>query len=178
MVDSRRHLAIAAGVALLLSVLLTAAIWGSGRVPGIGNRATPAPQVGYTLLDGQQHNIGQLKGQVVLVNFWATSCTTCVAEMPALTATFEKFHRRGFQTLAVAMQYDAPANVASFAERRQLPFGVVIDNTGELARQFGPVQLTPTTFLINKRGEIVKRYLGAPDLAALHALVEQLLAET
>ena len=174
---SRRHLATAAGLGLLLAAMLAAAA-GGGWLPGSGNRRTPAPQVAYTLLDGQQHHIGQLKGQVVLVNFWATSCTTCVAEMPAITATFEKFRSRGYQTLAVAMQYDAPANVASFAESRQLPFGVVIDNTGEIARQFGPVQATPTTFLINKRGQIVKRYLGAPDFAALHTLVDQLLAET
>ena len=53
----------------------------------------------------------------------------------------------------------------------------MIDNTGEIARSFGDVQLTPTTYLINKRGEIVKRYVGEPDFAELHALVEQLLAE-
>ena len=67
--------------------------------------------------------------------------------------------------------------VANFAASRKLPFGVAIDNTGEVAKQFGPVQLTPTTFLINKRGEIVKRYVGKPDFEALHALVEKLLAE-
>jgi len=77
----------------------------------------------------------------------------------------------------VAMSYDPPAYVAGFAESRKLPFSVAIDNTGDIARQFGQVQLTPTTFLLNKRGEIVKRYVGAPDFAALHALVEQLLAE-
>ena len=54
---------------------------------------------------------------------------------------------------------------------------MAIDNTGEIARSFGQVQLTPTSFLINKRGEIVKRYVGAPDFTALQALVEKLLAE-
>ena len=67
--------------------------------------------------------------------------------------------------------------MANFAETRKLPFGVAIDNTGEIARSFGSVQLTPTSFLISKRGEIVKRYVGAPDFTALQALVEQLLAE-
>ncbi len=75
------------------------------------------------------------------------------------------------------MNYDPPAYVASFAETRKLPFGVAIDNTGEIARSFGQVQLTPTSFLINKRGEIVKRFVGAPDFPALHRLVEQLLTE-
>jgi len=137
-----------------------------------------APPVSYVLLDGAKVDSSQWKGKVMLVNFWATSCTTCVQEMPQLVATYEKFKGRGFDTLGVAMSYDPPAFVANFVESRRLPFGIAIDNTGEIARQFGRVQLTPTTVLINKRGEIVKRYVGTPDFAALHGLVEQLLGES
>jgi peroxiredoxin len=137
-----------------------------------------APSVGYTLLDGSKSSTDQLRGKVVLVNFWATDCTTCVHEMPQIVATHEKFKARGFDTLAVAMSYDPPAYVINFAETRKLPFGVAIDNTGAIAKSFGQVQLTPTSVLINKRGEIVKRYVGEPDFAALHQLVEKLLAET
>jgi peroxiredoxin len=134
--------------------------------------------VAYTLLDGRQANLDDLRGKVVLVNFWATTCTTCVREMPHIVETYEKFKSRGYETLAVAMSYDPPAYVANFAESRKLPFGVVIDNTGEIARRFGDVRLTPTTFLVDKRGRVVKRYVGEPDFKALHALVDQLLAET
>ena len=97
--------------------------------------------------------------------------------MPQLVATQRKFQAQGLQTLAVAMQYDPPAYVIQFAQSRQLPFQVVMDHTGELAQAFGPVQLTPTTFVVNKKGEIVKRYIGEPDFAALHTLLGQLLAE-
>ncbi|MFG6432579.1 peroxiredoxin family protein [Roseateles sp. LYH14W] len=137
----------------------------------------PAPAVDYVLLNGQKVSSKQWAGKVMLVNFWATSCATCVKEMPQIAATHEKFKARGFDTLAVAMSYDPPAFVARFAESRQLPFGVAIDNTGAVAQAFGPVQMTPTTFLINKRGEIVKRYVGEPDFAAVHGLIEKLLAE-
>jgi peroxiredoxin len=143
----------------------------------LGQRET-APPVSYVLLDGVKADSSQWKGKVMLVNFWATSCTTCVHEMPQIVATYEKFKSRGFDTLGVAMSYDPPTFVANFAESRKLPYGIAIDNTGEIARQFGKVQLTPTTLLINKRGEIVKRYVGEPDFAALHGLVEKLLAET
>jgi peroxiredoxin len=136
-----------------------------------------APAVDYTLLNGQKASSQQWAGKVMLVNFWATSCATCVKEMPQIVATHEKFKARGLDTLAVAMSYDPPAFVSKFAETRKLPFGVAIDNTGSVAQAFGPVQMTPTTFLINKRGEIVKRYVGEPDFAALHGLIEQLLAE-
>ena len=140
--------------------------------------AQKAPSVGYTLLSGQQGSVDQLRGKVVLVNFWATSCTTCMHEMPQIIATHEKFKARGYDTLAVAMSYDPPAYVINFAESRKLPFGVAIDNTGGIAKSFGNVQLTPTSVLVNKRGEIVKRYVGEPDFVALHKLVDQLLAET
>jgi thiol-disulfide isomerase/thioredoxin len=145
---------------------------------GAGSSRASAPAVDYTLLDGTRGNIARLRGQVVLVNFWATSCTTCVKEMPQIVGTYQKYRGRGFETLAVAMEYDPPAFVANFVQTRALPFGVAIDNTGEIARQFGQVRVTPTTVLINKRGEVVKRYVGEPDFPALHALVEQLLAES
>ena len=141
-------------------------------------RRDAAPVVGYTLLDGSQHRSDALRGKVVLVNFWATSCTVCVKEMPALMATYRQFQSRGFETLAVAMRYDPPAYVVNYAQSRELPFPVAIDNTGEIARRFGDVQLTPTTFVINRRGEIVKRYVGAPDFAELHSLLDRLLSES
>lgn len=167
---SRRHLA----TAVLVAAAVSAAGWlAFGRSAAV----EPAPAVRYTLLDGRQLSTDQLKGQVVLVNFWATSCVTCVKEMPEIVATHRKFQPRGYETLAVAMSYDPPAYVANFAQTRKLPFEVAIDNTGAIAKGFGDVKLTPTTFLINKRGEIVKRYVGAPDFAALHTLVEKLLAE-
>ena len=127
--------------------------------------------------DGKQGNLEQLRGKVVLINFWATSCVTCVKEMPQLVATHQKYSPRGYETLAVAMSYDPPVYVANFAASRQLPFRVALDGSGEIAKRFGDVRLTPTTYLINKRGEIVKRYVGEPDFAALHRLVEELLAE-
>jgi len=80
--------------------------------------------------------------------------------------------------LAVAMSYDPPSYVVNFAQTRQLPFKVAIDNTGSVARAWGDVKLTPTTFLINKRGEIVKRYVGTPNFAELHQLIEKLLTES
>ena len=113
-----------------------------------------------------------------MVNFWATSCTTCVAEMPELVATYKQFKDRGFDTVAVAMSYDPPSYVVNFAQSRELPFKVAIDNTGAVAREWGDIKLTPTTFVVNKRGMIVKRFVGTPDFVELHQLIDKLLAET
>lgn len=161
------------------AAVMAASALGVGAYFGLPILLTPqsAPTIAYTLLSAQAPITSQWQGKVTLVNFWATSCVTCVKEMPEIVATHNKYKARGYDTLAVAMSYDPPAYVARFAESRQLPFGVAIDNTGEIARQFGYVQLTPTTFLVNKRGEIVKRFVGEPDFAALHLLIEKLLAE-
>ena len=155
----------------IIALLLSAAL----ALSGCGQER--APESSFVLLDGRQISSAQLRGKVTLVNFWATSCTTCVAEMPDLVATYNKFKDRGYETLAVAMSYDPPAYVVNFTESRQLPFKVAIDNTGANARAWGDVKLTPTTYLVNKRGEIVKRYVGTPDFAELHRLIEKLLAE-
>ncbi len=164
-----RHLAAAAAV-------LTIGVGAYLTFETVG-ASTPAPSFNYTLLDGRTSNTDALRGKVVLVNFWATSCTTCVHEMPQIVATHEKYKARGYETLSVAMSYDPPAYVIRFAETRQLPFSVAIDNTGSIAKSFGDVKLTPTSVLIDKKGRIVKRFVGEPDFAALHQLVEKLLAE-
>lgn len=151
-----------------LPVLLSACLSGG---------QTDLPDLPFTQLDGSQHRTSALKGKVTVLNFWATSCTTCVKEMPQIVATHQRFQAQGLETLAVAMSYDPPAYVMQFAQSRQLPFRVAIDHDGSLAKAFGDVQLTPTTLVINRQGQVVKRYVGEPDFAALHTLLGKLLAE-
>ena len=154
-------------LALCLCAVLTLSACGQDK----------APASSFVLLDGSRLSTAQLQGKVTLVNFWATSCTTCVAEMPELVNTYKQFKDRGYETLAVAMSYDPPAYVVNFAQSRQLPFMVAIDNSGANAKEWGDVKLTPTTYLLNKRGEIVKRYVGTPNFPELHRLIEKLLGE-
>ena len=140
-----------------------------------GSSAAPAST--FVLLDGSKQTTEDLKGKVTLVNFWATSCVTCVAEMPKVIDTYNKYQARGYDTLAVAMSYDPPSYVVNFTETRKLPFKVAIDNTGAVAQAWGDVKLTPTTYIVNKQGQIVKKYVGAPNFDELHKLIEKLLAE-
>lgn len=157
----------------LLTAATALALAGTGC-----SSSEPAPPSTFVLLDGSKSTTADLKGKVTLVNFWATTCVSCVKEMPQLAATYDKFKSRGFETVAVAMSYDPPSYVVSFAQSRQLPFKVAIDNTGEVARAWGDIKITPTTFIVNKNGQIVKRYIGEPDFDALHQLLDKLLNET
>jgi peroxiredoxin len=162
---------------LALVVASLAISLGLSACSNVSEFTGPAPESTMVLLDGSKHTTQAMKGKVTLVNFWATSCTTCVAEMPQVVATYHQFKAQGFDTVAVAMSYDPPSYVVNFAHTRALPFKVAIDNTGAVAKAWGEVKLTPTTYIVNKRGDIVKRYVGAPDFAALHQLIAQLLAE-
>ncbi|MGZ5847908.1 MAG: TlpA family protein disulfide reductase [Ramlibacter sp.] len=155
-----------------------AALVAAGAAVYLTTGSTAAPASTFVLLDGSKKTTADLKGRVTLVNFWATSCVTCVGEMPKIVATYDKYKDRGYDTLAVAMSYDPPAYVVNYTETRKLPFQVAIDNTGAVAKAWGDVQLTPTTFVVDKKGESVKRSVGEPNFAELHQLIEKLLAQT
>nr|WP_233879174.1 TlpA disulfide reductase family protein [Paraburkholderia flagellata] len=133
------------------------------------------PDATFTLLSGQKVSTNDLKGKVYLVNFWATSCTTCMAEMPKMVQTYNRFKGEGLEFVAVAMNYDAPMYVANYAQTRQLPFKVAMDD-GSAAKQFGNVQLTPTTFVIGRDGKILKRYVGEPQFAELDQILQKALS--
>lgn len=167
--NRRHHLALGAR----LLAITTLSPW---LLAGCARRDT-APDVAYTLLDGSSARLSALRGKVTLVNFWATSCTTCVKEMPEIVATYQQFKAQGFDTVAVAMAYDPAEYVRNFAESRALPFTVARDADGSMAKAFGEVRLTPTTFLLDKQGGIVKKYVGQPDFEALHQLIGELLKE-
>lgn len=149
-------------------------------IAGIGfaafSQQQQAPDVTFISIDGQKISSHDLRGKVVMVNFWATSCATCVKEMPQMVETYNKFKQDGLEFVAVAMSYDPPNYVLNYAQTRQLPFKVALDAQGELAKQFGDVKLTPTTYVIDKNGKILKRYVGEPEFAELHQLLDKALA--
>jgi len=142
----------------------------------ISTRSTPAPAVTFTTLSGQSVDLSALRGKVVLVKFWATSCVSCVAQMPDNIENYNKYHDKGFDLIAVAMQYDPPNFVRNFVESRKLPFTVALDTQGEVAKAFDDVKLTPIAFLIDKNGHIIKRYLGLYDKNELRKSIEKALA--
>lgn len=136
-----------------------------------------APEVRFATLSGRSIATSDLRGKVVLVNFWSTSCEICMHEMPMLSATYRRLAPQGYETIAVAMSYDHPNQVAAYAQRSKLPFSVALDLDGALARKWGDIQATPTTFVVDRRGRIVKRYVGEPSEADFQAVLTKALGE-
>ncbi len=141
---------------LLISFSLTAC-------DGLFSNENQAPNVSFQDLQGVQYELNDFKGKVVFLKFWTTDCTTCVAQMPDNIAYQEEYGPQGFEVIAIALKHDPIEYVRNFSTSRQLPFIVASDTNGEIAQAFGNVRMTPTAFLIDKNGRIVKRYLGPYD---------------
>jgi peroxiredoxin len=138
---------------------------------------TPAvPSVTFITLAGDRLTTTDLRGKVVLVDFWATTCVVCAREMPSVIETYRTYALRGFEVIAVAMPYDRPDWVADYAKRKALPFRVALDYDATINAAFGGVDATPTSFVIDKQGRIVQRIVGAPDFDRLRATIEAELA--
>ena len=152
-------------VALVALVVAAGLVW--------INRERTAPAVTFTTLAGKPITPSDLRGKVVLVNFWATTCAVCAHELPEMVATYQTYAARGFEIIAVAMPYDRPDWVVDYARRRQLPFTVALDFDGTINRAFGGIDATPTAFLIDKRGRIVRRTVGQPDFAELRTRIQR-----
>ncbi len=152
-----------------VAVVVIAAV-AATRVGLFESRQVPA--VSVTTLSGDQFRLDSLGGSVVLVQFWATTCAVCVQEMPKFVDLYEKYRSRGFRTVAVAMPYDPPNRVIDYTKRLSLPFDVVLDIDGAVLRAFADVPGTPTSFLIDKRGRVISKYLGEPDFAEMERRIQ------
>ena len=135
-----------------------------------------APAVTFTTLEGKPISLESLRGKVVLVNFWATSCPGCIKEMPGMVETYNQYKNKGFEIVAIAMSYDPPNYVLNFVQTRQLPFPVALDVDGAHARAFGNVQLTPTSFIVGKDGTVLEQKIGELDFVKLKALLDKELS--
>ena len=135
-------------------------------------QAVASPALTFTTIEGQQIRLSDLRGKVVLIHFWATSCGICLVEMPDLIQTYQQFRKRGFEVIAVAMHYDQPGDIKAYVRKQGLPFPVVFDQDGKLAREFDQVGATPTTFLIDASGRRISKTVGIIDFGKLRAFLK------
>ncbi len=171
-------------------ILAVVALLGAGwiwltRAPveSVHGGPPPAPREGFAApdftlptLDGQRVSLHDLRGQVVLLNFWATWCAPCKAEMPALQRVYADEKARGLRVLAVTVETDT-ATVSAFVRRYGLGFTILLDGGAQVSRLYR-VQGTPTTFFIDRRGVIRSVVVGGPMSEGLiRSKVEDLLRE-
>ncbi len=140
------------------------------------SRDPQAPDVTFTTIQGKQISMTDLKGKVVLVNFWSTDCGVCVKEMPSLVNTYNAYKGKGFEVIAVAMPGDPPAQVLNYATQKALPFPVMHDGFSEITNKFGGVNLTPTAYIFDKQGKQLQYSVGELDFTKLNQLLDRELS--
>jgi len=170
---------------LMITLIITGVGWIVISRPPDNHAVTVSPRVGFMApaivlpqLDGELVSLESFKGQVVIVNFWASWCAPCRAEMPTLERLYQIEQTRGLTVLAVnSTLQDDQANVARMQRDLGLSFPILLDYEGTVGHRYS-VRMLPTTFIIDRQGVIRQVLFGGPlSEASLRNAVEPLLRE-
>ena len=135
----------------------------------------PAPDLALPQLDGTLRTLRDLRGQVVLINIWATWCPPCRAEMPAIQQAYAAYHERGFAVLAINQREDA-TTITPFLAQHGLTFPILLDSDGQASASYQASAL-PSSFFVDRRGVIRTVYHGPLPPSVINGTIEQLLQE-
>lgn len=175
-------------IGMMVAVALVGGLWiWLSAVPAAATTAgrAPAPRAGFAAppidlptMAGEQLALSDLRGQVVVVNFWASWCPPCRAEMPALERTYQAERERGLEILAVNTTYQDQLGAArDFVAEHGLSFPVLLEESGEVAQRY-QIRAMPTTFFVDREGVIREVIIGGPMAeTTLRSTVDQLLKE-
>lgn len=145
----------------------------AGPTPG-----TLAPEYSALTLDGDSLRLSELRGQVVLLNAWATWCAPCVREMPALQAVHDRYAEQGLRVVGVSVDWLDDEQIRAFLDERGLSYPVVRDRQHRLEQQFGWSKGIPKTLLIDRDGIVAAYWIGYTDVTSpeIDALIADVLA--
>ena len=145
---------------LLFSAMMVVGVLGllgmAGRPPLVGG---PAPEITLKDLQGQEVRLSDLRGKIVLLNFWATWCKPCKDEMPAMQASYDKLRGQGLVVLAVNELEDTE-KVIEHVRKHGHTFPVVMDHDNHVANRYGVVGL-PASFLVDRQGIVREKIFGS-----------------
>lgn len=154
------------------SILELAAESGPAVGLDVGNRA---PNFTITTIDGQEVSLHDLRGQVVLLNFWGTWCGPCEREMPEFQEVYEEYKEQGFTILALAARDTVPA-IEAFRDEYNLTFPLALDEGDEITTEYGIIS-QPNTFILDRDGVIQLRNPGIIIESQIVEAIEPLLNE-
>ncbi len=140
----------------------------------LGQPTGKAPNFNLKTANGKTIELNKLKGKVVVVNFWATWCPPCKAEIPGFLDVYKEYKSKGLEIVGVSLDQDGWTPVKPFVESHKITYPVVVGD-GQLADAYGGIDGIPTTFIIDKKGNITTRHIGYMDKASLENLIKGLL---
>jgi peroxiredoxin len=162
------------GIVALCLIGLYFASRRTAQAPKLAASANAAPNFTLTDIDGKKLSLSDYKGKVILLDFWATWCTPCRAEIPQFVEMQQKLGPQGFQIIGISMDDDA-GPVKKFYQEFKMNYPVAVGDD-KLAQSFGGVLGLPVNFVIDRDGRIVKKFLGATEVSVIEKEVTGQLA--
>ena len=159
------------GILLLAAIAVALAFF--WLAPSDGLQA--APKAKMTTIDGEPIDLTELRGKPYMVVFWATDCPGCVKEIPHLRSLYNDLGKQGFRIIAVAMPHDEIPLIKTMREEKAMNYDIVFDEDGTLAKAFGGVKVTPTSFLISPEGKIALQKMGELDMDQVTQMLRDML---
>jgi thiol-disulfide isomerase/thioredoxin len=137
----------------------------------------PAPQVSGTTLDGEALALTELRGKVVVVNFWASWCAPCRGEAPALEQVYRESKAKGVEFVGIDIK-DDPEPAKAFVRKFKVGYPSIVDQNGQVTLAFRdvPPNAVPSTLILDKEGRIAARVIGATTYSKLSKLLERVTA--
>jgi len=136
----------------------------------------PAPDFTLESLDGEKFTLSEHRGEVIVLNFWATWCPPCRAEIPGFIALQDEMRERGIRFVGISLDDDGFASVRPYAVEKGINYTLVADR-GQVARLYGGIHTVPTTFIIDREGNIRYRHTGLLLKGALKSALDELIED-
>ena len=157
---------------LFLSLLLVLFLFAISNAQSIPPQK--APNFLLKTYKSNKIELVKLRGKVVIVNFWATWCPPCRAEIPDFVEVYDAYKSKGLQIIGIALDEDGWSKVNPFVEKNKISYPVVL-GTAEVVQRYGGIEAIPTTFIVDKKGNIVDHQVGMMTKEILEKKIKVLL---
>jgi len=157
-------------LAILVFLALAPASCGRAEEPGVPRQI---PDLRLPGIGGKQVRLTDFKGKILIVDFWATWCGPCKETIPDLVRLQDRYRKDGLAVIGISLDVQGETAVAAFARQYRMNYTVLLGDD-RTARAFGGIVGIPTSFVVNRQGRIVKRFVGVVDAAAYEDLIRNL----
>ena len=145
-------------VAMSLAAATGALVW-TGCGPEKAELGAKAPHFSLTDLSGKNVSLSDLKGKVVILNFWATWCGPCRREIPDFINLYDRYKAQGFEVVGISLDQTGVDGVRQFVETNKMNYAVAMSDQ-DVQEKYGPIRSIPRSFLLDRSGKIVQDYVG------------------
>jgi peroxiredoxin len=156
-----------------IAIMLAFAI-SIGFIVDVSAQQQKAPNFSLKSADGKTYQLSQLKGKVVIVNFWATWCGPCRREIPDFIEAYKKYKSQGLEIIGVSVDEDGWSKVKPFVTENKINYPVVLMDK-KVVSDYGNFNAIPTTFVVDKNGDIVDTHTGVMTMSQLESKIQPLL---